>query len=351
MMKKILILIIVLTTFIGFYSCKKDENRVVLDTTKIIAPVIDTSANGTSIAITKDNMDSSLLFTWSPASYGFNTSINYFVQMDLKENNFSKASTLGSTKSTDSLSVSLNNLNNKLLLMEVNPEEALPLDVEFRVISIISSNVDTVASEVLNMTLTPIYIQIVYPQLYVPGAYQGWKPDEADSIGSIKSDEHFEGYIYMPVATEFKFTSARDWQHINYGNAGSPGNLDTDPGASNLSVPDSGFYKFNVNTTELTWTYLNTNWGLVGDATPGGWDTDTPLQYSPSTQLWTVTLNLNAGDIKFRANANSDLNYGSNDQNGRLQQDGANIHINEEGNYTVTLDLSHTVYKYKVKKN
>ena len=336
---------------IGFYSCKKDENRVVLDPAKVTAPVIDASADGTTVVITKTNQDSTVMFSWQAANYGFNTAINYSVQMDLDGNNFSNPTTLGTTKSITTLKVSLGDLNNKLLLMEADPEDATPLNIDFRIVSSVSNQVKDVNSGVVKITFTPYTIPIVYPKLYVPGAYQGWAPDKADSIGSLKSDGNFEGYIYMDAPGEFKFTSERDWNGTNYGAGDTPGTLSTDGGAGNLSVPDSGFYKFNVNTTDLTWTSLKTTWGLIGDATPGGWDTDTPMVYNPDTQLWTVTLDLSANDIKFRANGGWDLNYGSNDGNGKLQPNGANIHIAVAGNYTITLDLSHTVYRYTVTKN
>lgn len=351
MMKKVSIFMLALTIMIGFYSCKKDETRVVLDPANVTAPALDASLDGAAVTITADNQDSTVTMNWTAANYGFNTAINYYVQMDLKGNNFSKASTLGSTKSATSLTLSLGDLNNKLLLMEDDPEVANPLDIEFRVVALISSQVDTVSSQVISMTFVPYAVAIVYPQLYVPGAYQGWAPDQADSIGSINSDDKYEGYIYMPQAGEFKFTSKRAWDGTNYGDGGTPGTLSTDGGAGNLSVDEPGFYKFNVNTTDLTWTSLKTTWGLIGDATPGGWDTDTPMTYNPDTQLWTVTLDLNAADIKFRANSAWDLNYGSNDANGKLQENGANIHIDAAGNYTITLDLSHTVYRYKIEKN
>jgi hypothetical protein len=351
MMKKVSIFMLALTIMIGFYSCKKDETRVVLDPANVTAPALDASLDGAAVTITADNQDSTVTMNWTAANYGFNTAINYYVQMDLKGNNFSKASTLGSTKSATSLTLSLGDLNNKLLLMEEDPEVANPLDIEFRVVALISSQVDTVSSQVISMTFVPYAVAIVYPQLYVPGAYQGWAPDQADSIGSINSDDKYEGYIYMPQAGEFKFTSKRAWDGTNYGDGGTPGTLSTDGGAGNLSVDEPGFYKFNVNTTDLTWTSLKTTWGLIGDATPGGWDTDTPMTYNPDTQLWTVTLDLNAADIKFRANSAWDLNYGSNDANGKLQENGANIHIDAAGNYTITLDLSHTVYRYKIEKN
>lgn len=350
-MKKTALLLLVLATFVGFYSCKKDETRVVLDTSKITAPALNVAGDGSQVDINPNNLDSSLLFTWTAANYGFSTAINYFLQMDVAGNHFKKPSTLGSTHSELSFTLGYNELNNKLLLMESDPENPIPLHLAFRVIALVSSAVDTVASNTDTLSMTPYYITIVYPQLYVPGAYQNWKPDLADSIGSLKSDGNYEGYIYMNVGGEFKFTSARDWNHTNYGNSGTPGVLTTDNGAGNISVPDSGIYKFNVNTNALTWEYLETSWAVVGDATPGGWNTDTPLNYDPDTQLLTITMDLTAGDIKFRANGSDDLNYGSNDQNGRLQEGGGNIHVSEAGNYTITLDLSHTIYKYKVLKN
>ncbi len=352
-MKKTQIIILLLALLVGVSSCKKDENRVVFDPAKVVAPQLDPALDGTALEITSDNIDSSNLeLTWTAADYGFNAAINYSVQMDLQGNDFANAFTIGTTAGETTLTVSYNELNNYLLLMENDPENPVALDVEFRVLSLINDAVDTVYSDLAKMTVTPVYIPIVYPQLYVPGAYQGWNPATADSIGSLNSDGKYEGYIYMADASEFKFTSQRDWNGTNYGSAGEPGKLTTENGTNNnLSVPEGGFYKFNVNTNELTWSYLKTTWGLIGDATAGGWDTDTPMEYDEETQLWTVTTDLSVGDIKFRANGAWDLNYGSDDQNGRLQQNAGNIHIDEAGNYTVILDLSTTVYKYRLEKN
>ncbi len=350
-MKKISILILALVTMIGFYSCEKAGTKVILDPNNVTSPQLKSPVDGDSMTFSKANSDSTLVFTWSSATYGFNTAVNYFVQVDRQGNNFSNAKMVGHAKSKDSLRVAVNDLNNKILLLEDDPEIPLSLDLSFRVIAIVSSQVDTAFSQVVNVKVTPFYIPIIYPQLYVPGAYQGWNPAAADSIGSLNSDGNYEGYIYMPVPGEFKFTSARDWGHINYGYSAA-GKLSTDGGAGNLKVADSGFYKFNVNTTELTWAGLKTVWTVIGDATPGGWSADTPMHYSPATQLWTVTLSLKAGEIKFRANGSWALNYGSDNNDGKLQEgSNTNIKVATAGSYTVVLDLSHTVYKYKLIKN
>ena len=59
-MKKILIFMMAIATLAGIYSCNKDEDRVVLDTSKIVAPALDNSNDGSSIEITSDNIDSSM---------------------------------------------------------------------------------------------------------------------------------------------------------------------------------------------------------------------------------------------------------------------------------------------------
>ena len=67
----------------------------------------------------------------------------------------------------------------------------------------------------------------------------------------------------------------------------------------------------------------------------------------------TITLNLTAGEMKFRANDAWDINFGDDGANGSLEYGGANIAIASAGNYTITLDLKGGggKYTYTVKKN
>ena len=65
----------------------------------------------------------------------------------------------------------------------------------------------------------------------------------------------------------------------------------------------------------------------------------------------TVTLDLGAGEIKFRANDDWAINFGDEFGNGQLQQDGANIAVAEAGNYTIDLHLSQANYGYTLTKN
>lgn len=41
--------------------------------------------------------------------------------------------------------------------------------------------------------------------------------------------------------------------------------------------------------------------GIIGSATPSGWDSDTDMTYSIENRCWTITTDLTDGEIKFRA--------------------------------------------------
>lgn len=184
--------------------------------------------------------------------------------------------------------------------------------------------------------------------LYVPGGYQGWSPGSAPTVYTRNLDFKYEGYVYFKEPTEFKFTSQNNWDGTNYGDGGN-GTLSTDGG--NLKVDKVGVYKINVDLSKAPYTYslIETNWGLIGSATPGGWDNSTPMMYNPDTKVWTVITTLTADEFKFRANDGWDINLGGDMQN--LSYGGDNIKVTEPGTYLITLDLSNpAVYKATVVK-
>lgn len=186
-------------------------------------------------------------------------------------------------------------------------------------------------------------------QLYVPGSHQGWSPGTAPIVYNRNFDMKYEGYVNFSANDLFKFTSDPDWDHTNYGDGGN-GTLSTT--GDNLTVAEAGYYKLNVDLSgsPFTYTKVKTDWGLIGDATVGGWDNSTPMTYNPDTKVWTVTTTLTAGKaFKFRANNGWDINLGGNQSN--LSYGGDNIQVATDGTYLVTLDLSNPeAYKCSVVK-
>lgn len=178
--------------------------------------------------------------------------------------------------------------------------------------------------------------------LYVPGGHQGWSPATAPTLYSRNLNFIYDGYVYFSTAgTEFKFTSKPGWDGINYGNGGD-GTLSTDGGAGNLTVSEPGYYKLTADLSGSPYKYstVKTEWGLIGNATTGGWDASTPMSFDPATGLWSVTTSLSAGEMKFRANNGWDINLGGALSN--LGYGGDNIPISEAGAYKITLDLSNS---------
>jgi starch-binding outer membrane protein SusE/F len=199
--------------------------------------------------------------------------------------------------------------------------------------------------------ITPYYVKIIYPCLFVPGNYQGWNPaDSSTSIPSVKANTSYEGYLWMSSsALEYKYAVAGTWD-LNYGDDGGTGTL-VKNGANIKPGNSPGYYHLKVNLTSLTHSYLKTAWSVIGDATPGGWNTDTDMAYDSIAKVWKVTVDLTAAKIKFRANHDWALNYGDTGAIGALVENGDNIVVPAAGNYTVTLNLSGAIFRYNLKKN
>ncbi len=190
-----------------------------------------------------------------------------------------------------------------------------------------------------------------YPVLYVPGSYQSptaWNPaNPVTVIASDSSNSRYEGYINFPIDNaQFKICPAPNW---NRSWGGSNGILSTSGG--NITAGPAGYYKINVDTTALTYTLVSTTWSVIGDATPGGWNTDSPMTYDTTTKEWSTVLNLTVGTLKFRANDDWTINYGSNAGNGILNAGGSNIAVAVAGTYTISIKLGIPDYTYSIVRN
>lgn len=348
-------------------SCKKDEVRAVLSQGS--APTLTGSTNSLTLD-SANNSSNAVTFSWPAVNYGFSADVTYTLQFD--------ASTADSFKNATDIVLPINSVAKSYTVSDFNvlayqslglaANVASPIwvrvksDVNQNGVTTGHSSVPSVFSNVFNMSVTPYQIIIIYPTLWVPGDYQGWNPPTAPTIASVKSNNVYEGYVNFPAGGtfQFKFTSASDWNHNNWGwvNSTVSGNTVTgtmNTSGGNLFVPAAGYYllKADLNPTPATWGATLTTWSVIGDATPGGWNTDTQMTFDPIAKTWSVTLNLvSTGAWKFRADDAWAINIGY--DNGALDYNGSNIVVPPAGsaNYTITLDLSHSGnYSYSIKKN
>jgi len=161
----------------------------------------------------------------------------------------------------------------------------------------------------------------------------GWSTQTNMTYDAASGTFHL--VAHMTASGSFKFRGTSDWS-INYGS--TAGNATLDAGGSNIPVSAEADYSITLDLSHPNaYTYAANRWGVIGDATPGGWSTSTPMTWDASKKVFTVTLVLkSSGQFKFRANDAWDVNYGG-DMNA-LSAGGANIAVPSDGNYTVTFD-------------
>ncbi len=350
-MKRISILLIIAGMF-ALISCEKDQ--VLTKISGLVPSSISSPSSGSTYVLTELEENNVMeTFTWSSADFGYQSANTYIVQIDKAGNNFATAINAAETYSTE-VSVTVGDMNNFLLSAGVLPDVEAAYDV--RVIATVHPDVDTLFSSSIDMNITPFEKLIIYPTIYVPGNYQPasgyegeWSPENAPALSSVKSNDKYEGYVYMANGNnEFKFTDEPNWD-LNWGDTGADGSLEQN--GDNLIAADAGYYKMNVDLGAMTYTILNTDWGLIGSATPDDWNSDQNMIFDPATKTWSITLDLIVGEIKFRANDGWDLDYGDTGGDGKLDQGGDNMQITTEGNYTITMDLTRAIYLYTVVKN
>ncbi|MDR2841046.1 MAG: SusF/SusE family outer membrane protein [Paludibacter sp.] len=343
-MKKILNIIIAMICTAGlFTSCETERDSPMLGSNAIAKPVITSTIPATAV-ITADNLDSKFTTVkYTPAVYSAAVPITNQVQISLS-NTFpeSQTTSVGAAASEDSIVIT-----NKVLNSAIVAVGGVTLESNtawLRIKSAVSATTGSPEiglvsySDPVQVTITPYEPQPAW--IYMPGAHQGWNPATAPALCSLTDNGIYIGYVKFDAAgVEFKFTGQRDWDPLNWGS--SDGATLVEKGANILS-PGAGYYKITVDLNNLTLVMEAYSWGIIGDATPGGWDADTDMDWNYENQQWESTIPLTVGEIKFRLNDGWDNNYGG--SGGDAVPGGNNITITDAGTYFITLDIVNLKY-------
>lgn len=315
---------------------------------------------------TKDNILTKL--NWNLPSYG-TSKVSFVLEYAKAGTNFAAPTVIA--VAVDSLQKSLTAME----LYQMANTAGITLNttgsIDVRVKATISGTGQISYSNTQALTISPVEMTLY---LYVAGGYQagapynkylpggntwGWDPATAPQLASTDGIR-YEGYIWVPTGADlaFKFVKGPDWSFGDYG--GSSGETITVDGKNytggrlnsgdNLMWPAAGkFYLVKVNVNDKTWYVFETNWGLIGSATPGGWDNSTPMTYDIALGKfgrWKATATFSGGEFKFRANNGWDINLGGSAT--YLSYGGDNISTTA-GSKTVTLDLSSPLkYTYTI---
>lgn len=332
-MKKNLFIYLTIIGLTGlFTSCEKDGEKVIMSAN----PVAPTLTTVPDLTLERANGNQVLEFKGTPVDPGFQASATYILEACAEGNNFADPVTIWSGTQCESMKITVSDLNGALL--KKFPADAI-LNIDFRLRAVLvvdagtgapgtGTNPFSYSSARFGSTVTLYGL----PRLDLIGSGMDQK------IESALGDGKYTGLVKFNTANPY---TLRDPDAgITYGATG--GALTVDGAA--IPAPANGWYRLDVDVNALTYATSAYEIGLVGSATPNGWDTpDQKMDYDAATGTWNITIDLVAGDIKFRLNDGWAWNLGYNKNNtgnlNDLAQDGDNIPVTA-GNYTITLTIT-----------
>ena len=183
---------------------------------------------------------------------------------------------------------------------------------------------------IVTLDMNNLTYTVQKPILYMAGDANGWK--HSDVLNS-EDGVHYTGYMYLNQ-NGFKFCTQKNWNGTNYGGAffgESEDNI--------MMTQEAGFYQVDVDLSAKTYTLTPFTIGIIGNATPKGWDGDTNMTYNPEERCWELkNVTLTDGEMKFRHTNDWSLSWGGELDN-LTTQNGPNIAV-AAGTYDIKLEVN-----------
>lgn len=325
--------IFLLSILFAITSCDDVEHLVINENVDTVV-----SLSTSSIVLTEEtSTDEVLTVTWSEPDFGFTAAPTYRVLIDFAGGDFSNPQDV-SAGILRSKTFTGRELNSKLIALGLEPlaETAIDIRVESKL-----SNTQVFLSSPSTLLVTPYSAVLDLSTTWGvvgSGTPNGW---DGPDIPFYTTSQSGVLVAYATLKTgEIKFRENNDWTN-NYGDDGANGTMEN--GGANIAV-SAGTYRILMNLNDLTYTIEAYSWGIVGSATPNGWNgPDAVLTYNPYQDNWKAAVTLTDGAIKFRKNNDWGVNYGDNGADGTFEQDGSDINVSA-GHYIVTFDLNNMTY-------
>lgn len=321
--------------FIGILaSCSKND-QTIIDESAVDAPTL--AVDTTELLLSIDDRDEdAMTFNWNDVKLNVNTPIEYELKIDTSGGDFSDASVLQKSSDT-TYEISVGDLNEQVKSL------GIPEDTEGEIVAQVNA---TIGKEGLDLNSNILDFSVT--------TYSGTVDNSADwgvvgdatpngwdgpDVPFTKTDEDnvFVTYIELDDG-EIKFRKNNDFGAGDFG--GADGTLVE--GGDNIEVSE-GRFKITIDLDALTYEMKEHSMGIVGDATPNGWDgPDVPMEFDPETNTFHKTVELDDGEIKFRLNNEFNDEWGGSD--GELIPGGDNIPV-DAGKYEITIDILNGTYE------
>ena len=327
-------------------GCQKPEMVQISAPEDVVAPVLSPVAD---INITAANLGlESVTFEWSAADFGAQTQVNYAIEVAAAGQSDKVVVTSGVTET--SAVVSYESLN-AVLLYDLGLASGIAENVDFYVSAKVGEYAKVYSAPVTT-SATVTEAEKEYPKLTVAGsyAYNNWTPGKGQFVYDFEgTDVRYSGVIDFGEdvsALNFKFVGEA-WGNNEFsvpaGEAQAPEAAELPlvaGGGDNISAYTTHrFYSLTLDKSapKVIKNFSFNSLGVIGDATPTGWDADTDMEFNTEKQRFYVDLTLIDGTIKFRADDGWDVNWGGAD--GVLASGADNIAVTA-GNYRIYVNLN-----------
>ena len=304
-MKKISIILYIVTVFCLVWACKEKDNLDPLGNWTISAPVLSTPSDNSNLVLNENAPDEIIQFTWEKATTSSNYQVKYFLVLD---------SANSTDFSTPIYKISADNNGKSLIatLKSKDVDEALSYagynagqEVSLTW-AVIAQSLDKEIITSRDISIKRFATETLPIQLFISGTAteKGSDLSQAIPMRSLLNANGqptyiFELYTSLKAGKTYNFYSKTVSPSLKYGGTG--GNL-TKNGAAIIASAD-GQYRITVNLNNNSYSLLKIDkWSVVGGNIPGGWGGDEPLSYKGNS-LWEGSINLvSSGGFIFRAN-------------------------------------------------
>lgn len=325
-MKKISIFSLVIIGAMSlFTACEKDGDKVVMADNPV-APNLTVMPD---LNLQRINGLNVLTFEGTEVDPGFQASASYTLEACAKDNGFADVVSIASN-TVPTFAISVSDLNG-ILVKKFPADQQSDLDFRIKALLVIDHGGATSPvkkdyySGIKSATVT-IY-GLPRLDLLSSGATQ--------KIESPLGNGVYSGYVKLDPLAPFTFSNPDDGK--TYGDGGGGSLIEN--GAA-ITPSAAGWHSMTADISSLPGTFEYSAYmiGLVGSATPNGWDTpDQKMDYDAQSGKWYIEIDLIVGEVKFRKNDGWAWNLGGEKDN--LTQGGANIPISAAGRYRITLTI------------
>lgn len=317
-----------------------------------------------------------LTFNWTTGTnQGTSASISYVLQIDKEGNNYATAIDYEMGVNSYTFSLSSATLNT-ILLNTFGVQAGATQNFEARVIATVAN--ESVATQTAGVTFSVTTYLPVSKELYIIGSAtsSGWNIANALPLTPSSSKPGtfvYQGFLgagtfKLPVSTEdcfcqdFYTQNATDATKMVHNIGGSGDDLQWE-------ITQAGQYKITADLLNLTITIeaisgpTFSHIYIVGDASPSGWDINTPREFTQSQSnpfIFTYEAHLMQGSFKILAGSTGDwcgewfrpltdgqaLSSTAVEQNSGCTVDNKwNIGTGDVGRYKITLDTQNNTIK------